>query len=80
MDRIKKFVDEEKPARAVVVGGGFIGLEIAENLHHRGIRVTLIELINQVMAPIDYEMAALLWETVSKPSQKAMPVGWKSKQ
>lgn len=60
MDRIKKFVDEEKPARAVVVGGGFIGLEIAENLHHRGVQVTLIELINQVMAPIDYEMAALI--------------------
>ena len=60
MDRIKSFVDTRKPARAVVVGGGFIGLEIAENLHHRGIEVTLIEMLNQVMAPIDYEMAALV--------------------
>jgi len=60
MDAIKAFVDQEKPVRAVVVGGGFIGLEIAENLHHRGIEVTLIELLNQVMAPIDYEMAALV--------------------
>ena len=60
MDAIKAFVDQKKPARAVVVGGGFIGLEIAENLHHRGIQITLIELLNQVMAPIDYEMAALV--------------------
>lgn len=60
MDAIKSFVDQKKPARAVVVGGGFIGLEIAENLHHRGVQVTLIELLNQVMAPIDYEMAALV--------------------
>jgi len=60
MDQIKSFVDEKKPSRAVVVGGGFIGLEIAENLQDRGIEVTLIEMLNQVMAPIDYEMAALV--------------------
>ncbi|MDY6873729.1 MAG: CoA-disulfide reductase [Chloroflexota bacterium] len=60
MDEIKSFVDEKKPARAVVVGGGFIGLEIAENLQHRGVQVTLIEMLNQVMAPLDYEMAALV--------------------
>ncbi len=60
MDQIKAFVDQKKPARAVVVGGGFIGLEIAENLQHRGVQVTIIELLNQVMAPIDYEMAALV--------------------
>jgi NADPH-dependent 2,4-dienoyl-CoA reductase/sulfur reductase-like enzyme/peroxiredoxin family protein/rhodanese-related sulfurtransferase/TusA-related sulfurtransferase len=60
MDRIKAFVDEKKPARAVVVGGGFIGLEIAENLVDRGVQVTLIEMLDQVMAPIDYEMAALV--------------------
>lgn len=60
MDQIKSFVDQKKPARAVVVGGGFIGLEIAENLQHRGVEVTLIEMLNQVMAPIDYEMASLV--------------------
>ncbi len=60
MDRIMAFMDEKKPFRAVVVGGGFIGLEIAENLQHRGMQVTLIELLNQVMAPIDPEMAALV--------------------
>ena len=60
MDHIKSFINEKKPARAVVVGGGFIGLELAENLHHLGIQVTVIEMMNQVMAPLDYEMAAMV--------------------
>ncbi len=60
MDRINGFLLESKPTRAVVVGGGFIGLEIAENLQHRGMQVTIIEMLNQVMAPIDYEMAAMV--------------------
>ncbi|MCJ7518925.1 MAG: CoA-disulfide reductase, partial [Anaerolineaceae bacterium] len=60
MDRIKDFLLESRPTRAVVVGGGFIGLEIAENLQHRGLQVTLIEILNQVMASIDYEMAAMV--------------------
>jgi len=60
MDRINSFLLEAKPTRAVVVGGGFIGLEIAENLQHRGLQVTIIEMLNQVMAPIDYEMAAMV--------------------
>lgn len=59
-DAIKSFVDEKKPKRAVVVGGGFIGLEMAENLYDRGIEVTLVEMSNQVMAPVDYEMAAIV--------------------
>ncbi|AGT32389.1 CoA-disulfide reductase [Geobacillus genomosp. 3] len=59
-DRIKAYIDEQKPRRAVVVGGGFIGVEMAENLTHRGIHVTLVERANQVMAPIDYEMAAIV--------------------
>ena len=60
MDRINSFLLEAKPTCAVVVGGGFIGLEIAENLQHRGLQVTIIEMLNQVMAPIDYEMAAMV--------------------
>ena len=60
MDRIDDFISEKEPARAVVVGGGFIGLEIAENLMDRGIEVTIIEMLDQVMAPIDYEMAAMV--------------------
>lgn len=57
-DKIKAYVDERKPKHAVVIGGGFIGIEMAENLVERGVNVTLIERSNQVMAPIDYEMAA----------------------
>lgn len=48
------------PRRAVVVGGGFIGLEMVENLVHRGLEVTLIEKFNQVMPPLDPEMASLV--------------------
>ena len=79
MDEIKAFVDQKKPARAVVVGGGFIGLEIAENLHHRGVQVTLIEMMNQVMAPIDYEMAALVHQhLIFKKIRLALGDGLKS--
>jgi len=46
--------------RAVVVGGGFIGLEMVENLVHRGLEVTLVERLNQVMPPLDPEMARLV--------------------
>lgn len=56
-DAIKGFVDSLKPRRAAVIGGGFIGLEMAENLYDRGIDVTLVEMAEQVMAPIDFEMA-----------------------
>lgn len=59
-DRIKAYVDNEKPTKAVVVGGGFIGIEMAENLVERGIEVTLVESNNQIMGPIDYEMACIL--------------------
>ncbi|WP_374721166.1 CoA-disulfide reductase [Peribacillus tepidiphilus] len=59
-DRIKAWVDEKKPKKAVVIGGGFIGLEMAENLAHRGVRVTIVEMADQVMAPLDYEMAAIV--------------------
>jgi len=79
MDRIKAFVGEKQPARAVVVGGGFIGLEIAENLQHRGVQVTLIELLNQVMAPIDPEMAALVHQhLIFKKIRLALGDGLKS--
>ncbi|MCX6248344.1 MAG: FAD-dependent oxidoreductase [Bacteroidetes bacterium] len=49
-----------KPKHAVVVGGGFIGLEMVENLVHRGMEVTLIEKLNQVMPPLDPEMALIV--------------------
>lgn len=59
-DRIKQLVDSRNPQSAVVVGGGFIGLEMAENLAHRGIKITLVEMAAQVMAPLDFEMAHLV--------------------
>ena len=60
MDAINSFLKDEQPRRAVVVGGGYIGLEMAENLRHRGISVTLVEYGDQVMASIDLEMASFL--------------------
>ena len=58
MDRIKRTVDEQKPARAVVLGGGYIGLEMAEALRHRKVDVTLVELAPQVFVAADPEMVA----------------------
>ena len=63
-DRIKAFLEEKKPAHAVVIGGGFIGLEMAENLHKAGVKISLVEMQNQVMAPFDFEMAQLLHENM----------------
>lgn len=57
-DKIKSFVDDKKPTKAAIIGGGFIGLEMAENLYERGLNVSVIEMADQVMAPIDFEMAA----------------------
>ena len=57
-DVVKAFIDNTKPKRALVVGAGFIGLEMAENLYHRDILVTIVELGDQVMSPLDYEMAS----------------------
>ena len=59
-DKIKNYVDQQNPQKAVVVGGGFIGIEMAENLVDRGMEVTLVEMANQIMAPIDFEMASIL--------------------
>jgi NADPH-dependent 2,4-dienoyl-CoA reductase/sulfur reductase-like enzyme/rhodanese-related sulfurtransferase len=57
-DRIKEYIERRNVHRALIVGAGFIGLEMAENLHHRGIFVTIVEMAEQVMTPLDFEMAA----------------------
>ena len=57
-DQIKKVVDEQNPKSAVVVGAGYIGVEMAENLHERGLDVSIVEMEQQVLGPIDREMAA----------------------
>ncbi|MPL66731.1 Coenzyme A disulfide reductase [bioreactor metagenome] len=59
-DRIKNYINTNNVKRAVVVGAGFIGLEMAENLHELGAEVTIIEKSNQVMAPIDFSMASFV--------------------
>ncbi len=57
-DKIKEYMEHKKPKRAIIVGAGFIGLEMAENLHDQGIFVTIVEMADQVMNILDYEMAA----------------------
>ncbi|MCL2335303.1 MAG: DsrE/DsrF/DrsH-like family protein, partial [Endomicrobia bacterium] len=55
--KIKDFIDNKKPKSAVVVGGGYIGVEMAENLKNAGIDVSLVEMLDQVIAPLDYDMS-----------------------
>ena len=59
-DRIKEYINSHAPRKAVIVGAGFIGLEMAENLHAQGAKVSIVEMGNQVMAPIDFSMASLV--------------------
>jgi len=58
--KVRDFVDKYKIKNAVVVGGGFIGLEMAENLVGKGVRVKIVEMLDQVMPPIDKEMAQFI--------------------
>ena len=58
-DKIKEYVNRFPNGKAVVIGAGFIGLEMAENLHHLGMKVTIIEMGNQVLAPVDFPVAAI---------------------
>jgi len=60
MDRIQAYIADHHAASAAVIGGGFIGLEMAENLHALGLQVSVIEMLPQVMAPLDPEMAAAI--------------------
>ena len=55
--KTKDYIDNHKPKSAAVVGGGYIGVEMAENLHSAGLDVTIIEMSDQVIAPLDYDMA-----------------------
>ncbi|MHA1303067.1 MAG: FAD-dependent oxidoreductase [Candidatus Heimdallarchaeaceae archaeon] len=57
MEKIYEFIEKNNPTTAAVIGGGYIGLEMAENLSHRGIRVKIIELLDQVLPTLDREMA-----------------------
>lgn len=62
--RIRRFVDEQRPQSVVLAGGGFIGLELAENLRERGLDVTIVQRPRQLMTPFDADMAALIHREV----------------
>ena len=70
--RIKEFVDRNKPKSAVIVGGGFIGLEMAENLRHLGMEVTIVQRPKQLMNPFDSDMASFIHSEVRKHGVKLM--------
>lgn len=64
--KIKKYVNEHHPKSVVVVGGGFIGIEVAENMHDLSMDVTLVEAADQLMAPFDSDIAAFIHAEVRK--------------
>lgn len=63
---IKEYVDANKPRSAVIAGGGFIGLEIAENLRELGMEVTIVQGHSQLMTPFDYDMASFIHAEVRR--------------
>ena len=69
-DYIKEYVNKVKAGKAVIVGGGFIGLEMAENLHAIGMDVTIIEMGNQILAPADFPIAALVQKHIRSKGVK----------
>lgn len=69
-DALKQFIETGKPARALVIGGGFIGLEIAENMKEKGVEVSIVELTDQIMAPLDFEMASIVHDHLTKNGVK----------
>ena len=68
--RIKEFVDQNKPKSAVMVGGGFIGLEVAENLRELGMDVTIVQRPKQLMNPFDADMASFIHAEMRKHGVK----------
>jgi NADPH-dependent 2,4-dienoyl-CoA reductase/sulfur reductase-like enzyme/rhodanese-related sulfurtransferase len=65
-DRIVEFIEANNPEKAIVVGAGYIGLEMTENLHERGLTVEIVEMLDQVMPILDKEMADYLHYNLSK--------------
>jgi NADPH-dependent 2,4-dienoyl-CoA reductase/sulfur reductase-like enzyme/rhodanese-related sulfurtransferase len=63
-DFIKAFVNQKQVKKAVVIGAGFIGLEMAENLHDLGLEVSIIEMGNQILAPLDFSIAAIIQQHI----------------
>ena len=66
MDKIISFIKKHNPKTAAVIGGGFIGLEMVENLSELGLEVSLVEMMDQVMQPVDYDIAQFVHRQLSK--------------
>ena len=64
--RIKEYINRHQPKSVVLAGGGFIGLELAENLRELGMEVTIVQLLNQLMTPFDADMASFIHAQVRK--------------
>ncbi|HOG53685.1 MAG TPA: FAD-dependent oxidoreductase, partial [Bacillota bacterium] len=58
--RISAFVERTRPRKAAIIGGGYIGIELAENLHNKGLDVTVLEMADHIIAPLDIEMAHIV--------------------
>ena len=69
-DRIKEHISSHRIGSTVIVGAGFIGLEMAENLHRTGAEVSVVEMGNQVMAPVDFSIAAHVHQHLSQKGIK----------
>lgn len=65
MDSIIAYIKNNQPKHATVIGGGFIGIEMMENLHHLGLKISLIEMAPQVMGMFDFEMAQIIHQAIS---------------
>jgi NADPH-dependent 2,4-dienoyl-CoA reductase/sulfur reductase-like enzyme/rhodanese-related sulfurtransferase len=63
-DFIKSYIEHNQVKKVLVIGAGFIGLEMAENFHDLGLEVTVIEMINQILAPVDFPIAALVQQHI----------------
>ena len=63
-DLIKGYLNRKSARRAVVVGAGFIGLEMAENFHHLGLQVSIVEMGGQVLAPVDFPIASIVQQHI----------------
>lgn len=70
VDAITDYIEQNQPEKATVIGAGFIGLEMAENLHHRGLDVTVVEMAPHVLPPFDEEMAAYITNELEEKGVK----------
>lgn len=70
--RIKDYINKHHPKSAILAGGGFIGLELAENLRELGMEVTIVQLLNQLMTPFDADMASLIHNEMRRNSVKLL--------